>query len=120
MPDAFIKERLYFIIEHIEAISEYFSIIHHPSDFKSSFEGKKSFDAIAGKLLAIGEGIKKIEQKFPGFTKKNLTPDVEIIIRFRDFIAHHYEKLDFDIIYDICSSKLPALKKSIFDFLNRA
>ena len=70
MPDAFIKERLYFIIEHIEAISEYFSIIHHPSDFKSSFEGKKSFDAIAGKLLAIGEGIKRSNKSSPDSLKK--------------------------------------------------
>ena len=119
MPDPFIIERLEFITEHRKAITEYFSLIHQANDFRSSSEGKKSFDAIISRLLAIGEGIKRIEKKEPGFTERNLTQDVEIIIRFRDFIAHHYEKLDTDIIYEICNSKIPPLKNAVIHFLTK-
>ncbi len=117
MHDPFVVERLQFIADHIGAISDYFSIINSPTDFVVSSEGRKSFDAIISRLLAIGEGIKKIEKKNPGFTEKHLTPDVEMIIRFRDFIAHHYEKLDLEIIYDICTGKIPELKTSVNFFL---
>jgi uncharacterized protein with HEPN domain len=61
--------------------------------------------------------VKKIDKNQPGFTENNLTADVDIIIRFRDFIAHHYEKLDTEIIYEICSIKIPELKNSITDYL---
>jgi len=39
-------------------------------------------------------------------------PDMEWnkIIRFRDFISHHYEMLDFEIVYEICKDYLPALE----------
>ena len=32
------------------------------------------------------------------------------IIRFRDFISHHYEMLDYEIIYQICNEYLPQLE----------
>lgn len=39
-------------------------------------------------------------------------------ICFRDFISHHYEKLDTDIIFEICQNDIPILKQKIITFLS--
>jgi uncharacterized protein YutE (UPF0331/DUF86 family) len=35
------------------------------------------------------------------------------IIRFRDLISHHYEKLDTEIIFEICSEYVPRLERKM-------
>jgi uncharacterized protein with HEPN domain len=39
-------------------------------------------------------------------------PEIEWnkIIRFRDFISHHYEMLDYEIVFEICEDYLPKLE----------
>ena len=51
------------------------------------------------RLQLIGEIIKKISDQQPDFFEKALSFDTNNIIRFSDFISHHYEKLDTDIVY---------------------
>ncbi|MBN2394954.1 MAG: DUF86 domain-containing protein [Candidatus Atribacteria bacterium] len=29
------------------------------------------------------------------------------IARFRDLVSHHYEQIDYEIVYDICKNHLP-------------
>jgi uncharacterized protein with HEPN domain len=29
------------------------------------------------------------------------------IIRFRDFISHHYDKADHEVLFDLCKNDLP-------------
>lgn len=31
------------------------------------------------------------------------------IARFRDLVSHHYEQVDYEIVYDICKNHLPKL-----------
>ncbi|WP_319575453.1 HepT-like ribonuclease domain-containing protein [uncultured Desulfobacter sp.] len=31
----------------------------------------------------------------------------------RDIVSHHYEKVDHEIIFDICQNHLPQLQKTI-------
>jgi len=98
------------ILDHILVCNKRFSEIHNPSDFISTDNGKTLLDAIVTRLQAIGENLKNI------FRKHNLLeenyPDVEWnkIIRFRDFISHHYEMLDYEIVYEICKDYLPRLE----------
>ena len=40
------------------------------------------------------------------------------IIRFKDFISHHYEKLDTNIVFETCKNDLPILKQKIQTFLS--
>ena len=117
MPDRFIVEKLEYILEHAEKISVYFKGINDPQDFRSSGEGDLKLDAITARLNALAENFKKIEKLQPGFTSKNITAGVEKIIKFRDFISHHYEKLDNVIIFEICRDKIPALIIEVKNYL---
>jgi uncharacterized protein with HEPN domain len=117
MLNPFVKEKLENILDHAETISVYFKEIHQPADFKTLPEGKKSFDAIMSRLQALGENFRKIEKLQPGFTQEYIHADVEKIIKFRDLISHHYEKLDIDIIYETCRDKIPELLSSVKNFL---
>ena len=33
------------------------------------------------------------------------------IARFRDFVSHHYDQVDHEIVYDICKVHIPELKR---------
>ncbi|MBX2889379.1 MAG: DUF86 domain-containing protein [Saprospiraceae bacterium] len=35
------------------------------------------------------------------------------IIRFRDFISHHYENADHEVIFDVCQNNVPDLHAKI-------
>lgn len=61
--------------------------------------------------------MKYIEKVDKNFLNNKCDIDPVSIIRFRDFIAHHYEKTDNEIIYDICTEHLKYLKQKISDFL---
>jgi len=118
MLNPFIKEKLEYILDHTEAITLYFTTIKQPVDFTNLPDGKKSFDAIISRLQALGENFKKIEKLQPGFTEEYISIEVERIIKFRDLISHHYEKLDNDIIFEICRDQIPGLIFSVKKFLN--
>ena len=34
-------------------------------------------------------------------------------MRLRDIVSHHYEKVDHEIIFDICENHLPKLRETI-------
>ena len=105
------------IILHINVVTEYFSSIQYPSDFKNTKQGQLLLDAILMRLQAIGETVKKIIKIEPGFFD-TLSYDTNTIIRFRDFIAHHYEKTDSEIVFDICKCDVPLLQHKITQALN--
>ena len=75
------------------------------------------YDSIIARLQPIGENIKKIEKIEPGFIKKNLQLNPDGIIRFRDLIAHHYELLDYQVIFTICNKDIPQLELLIRTYL---
>ena len=116
MPDLLIKERLEFVEENIEVIQSYFSTITVADDFYSS-EGSMAFDAILMRLQVLGENIKMINKKDQTLFLK-IEEEVSSIIRFRDLISHHYEKLDTDIVYDVCTQYIPRLKQQIEELLD--
>ena len=118
MLNPFIKEKLENVLDHILTIAVYFTDIRQTADFTILPDGKKSFDAILSRLQALGENFKKIEKLQPGFTKENISKDIEKIIKFRDFISHHYEKLDIDIIFEICRDDIPELTIAVKKFLH--
>ena len=51
------------------------------------------------RLHAIGENIKKIKKLNESLFSEKLNFDTNIIFRYRDFISHHHEKLDVDIVF---------------------
>ena len=110
MSDELYVYKLEIILDHIHVVQKRFINISTPSDFVATEEGRILLDAIVTRLQAIGENCKSI------ITKKSLNttnyPEIQWdkIIRFRDFISHHYEMLDYEIVFEICKNYIPVLE----------
>lgn len=118
MHENIIHDRLIAIKEHIGIIERRMKGITKPSDFRTK-AGGIMFDAILMRLQALGENIKKIDELRPGYLDETLVINVDNIIRFRDLISHHYEKMDSEIIYNIVREHIPVLKSAIKEHLKR-
>jgi uncharacterized protein with HEPN domain len=111
-------EKLQFILESLSIIEERMLLIKKDSDFVDSKNGLLILDAITMRLQAIGDSFNQIKKKNEELIDEQLQIDVDPIIGFRNFISHHYELLDYQIIYKICINDLPPLKKSVESYLN--
>jgi uncharacterized protein with HEPN domain len=113
------KEKLQFILESIIIIEKRMLIIGKDDDFISSDKGVTILDAITMRLQAIGESFNQIKKEDEP-TLEKLQIDADPIIGFRNFISHHYELLDYQIIYKICIKDIPSLKSAIENYLNNS
>lgn len=102
-------ERIALILQVIGMIEKRMLSINTAEDFVSSEEGLIIMDAIAMRLQQISETVKKIHKKQPDLLP-SVGVDVKAIIRFRDFISHHYDEADYEVLYDICKNAIPVLK----------
>ena len=75
--------------------------------------GKTIMDSICMRFQFIGENLKNIEKPDNKFLTTNIELDLSPVMQFRDLIAHHYEKTDYQIIYDTCKHHLPQLRNKI-------
>ncbi len=114
----FVIDKCELIYESIKQIEYYIEGIHAANDFRKNAETFGKLDATMMRLQVIGENIKKINKLDPNFFSETIVYDTNSIIRFRDFISHHYEKLDTDIIFEICKIDIPVLKQKIQNFLS--
>jgi uncharacterized protein with HEPN domain len=117
MPDEIILENLRLISESLELINARFQKITHPDDFVSNENGVIILDAISMRLQVVGELLKKIDNKDKLFLKAY--PEIQWghIMRLRDIVSHHYEKVDHEIIFDVCQNHLPKLQVAIHRML---
>lgn len=106
------------ILDHINVCEKRFSEIQTAKDFVDSDYGNILLDAIVARLQAVGENIKRLLKHNTTLEKKYSNIEWEKIIKFRDFISHHYEKLDYEVVFDICEIDLPLLKEVIIAELN--
>lgn len=113
MLDETLKYTLETILAHISICEARFSKINLPEDFVATEQGNLLLDSIVTRLQAIGENIKNITKKYPELLEKHPEIEWNKIIRFRDFISHHYEMLDYEIVFQICENFLPQLHKII-------
>jgi uncharacterized protein with HEPN domain len=113
MSDEIIHENLLLISESLDVINKRFSNINTPDDLVMDDYGVTILDSIAMRLQVVGELLKKIDKENSGFLKKYKEINWENIMRLRDIVSHHYEKVDHEIIFDICANHLPKLKKTI-------
>lgn len=117
MPDEIIMENLRLISESLDLIDTRFQKIKHPDDFVSNESGVIILDAISMRLQVVGELLKKIDDKDKLFLKAY--PEIQWgnIMRLRDIVSHHYEKVDHEIIFDVCQTHLPKLRTAIHRML---
>jgi uncharacterized protein with HEPN domain len=117
MHENVIHDRLQRILESITLIKERTAKVAKAKDLVRPEDGAMLVDSIALRLQVIGEHVKKIDTIDSTIFPEKLQIDPDPIIRFRDFISHHYEKTDYEIIFDIINSNLPELEMKINSYL---
>ena len=118
MPDFVILDRFHRILDSIDLIKRRTEKVHKALDLVRPEDDSFLLDSIALRLQVIGEHVKKIDKLDATLFPEKLNLDPDPIIRFRDFISHHYEKTDYEIIFDIITNNLPELETKIIQFLN--
>ena len=113
MSDKALLASLDFILESIGIIAERFENIGQADDFVKTSQGRTYYDAILMRIQTIGEKLKTIHQKNPKLFEKYSEVSWNEIIRFRELISHHNEKLIHEAVYDVCKFDLPVLKSAI-------
>lgn len=111
MYNEIVLARLYTCLDHINAIIKYFNAIQQDS---ISFQNDElHYDAILMRLQALGENLKRIDKKHPEVIVDLGYTEIDDVIRFRDYVSHHYEQLETEVIFDICKNKIPVLENCI-------
>ena len=108
-----IIDSLDLMAESIHLVQERFSRIHVPDDFALTPEGVTLLDAISMRLQVIGESVKQIQKTKPSFLQRYAEIEWDKIARFRDLVSHHYEHVDYEVVYDICNVHIPKLDEVI-------
>lgn len=116
MLDVVIRDSLETVLDSLNIVLDRFKKIKSADDFIDSDEGLLVMDSISMRLQLVGEKIKKVDQKSPGLLEKfGILPYP--IIRFRDFISHHYDKADHEVLFDLCNNDLADLKNKVIQIL---
>ena len=117
MPEQKLADDLLLMLEHIDITISYFEEIKTPDDFIITKNGNAFLDAIIMHLQVTGEILKRCyTENIPIFSPHTSVPWDEII-RLRDLISHHYDKLQHDIVFDICKNHVPTLKITLEEIL---
>lgn len=108
-----LRNDLLLVSEHISEVLSYSAEIKTPEDFAATKQGRAYYDAILMRVQVVGELLKR------SYTENTsvFVPHAEIpwneIIRMRDLISHHYDKLQHEVVFDLCRTELPKLQKAI-------
>ncbi len=73
------------------------------------------FNATLTLLMAVGEEIKKIDKNI---LETQLNVDWQKLKDMRNFLAHDYRGVDYDIVFDVVKVKLPKLSEALITFLH--
>lgn len=101
------------LIEAIASVLKRTCNIQRADDFLLSENGCILLDSVCMKLIAIGEGVKKLD-KITGKSLLNNYPDVDWkgVMAMRDIIVHHYFEVDVDVVFQTIVEDLPVLKET--------
>ena len=119
MSESEIADILDLILESVHMVQERFSRITVPEDFVSTPEGVILSDAISMRLQVIGESVKRIQKIDSLFLVSYSEINWDKMARFRDLVSHHYEHVDYEIVYDICKNHIPRLRNAIQKMIDR-
>lgn len=102
------------LINSCELITERFTGIENADDFLSSKWGMTILDSICMQLVALGQGIKNLDKNTDGklLVKYDLI-DWKGSMGMRDIISHHYFDVDYEVVYDVCKTKIVPLKETL-------
>lgn len=102
-------------IRHLEVWNEHLTDVN---DLLSSPDGMKTLAANCMLIEAIGEGIKRIDER----TNHQLLPHRpeipwKAVKGMRDHIAHGYFDINTDLVWDVVKNDLPELRDAIDYFI---
>ncbi len=117
MYNEIVLAKLYTCLEHIDAIERYFEGAQNPEQFVN-LKGGLQYDATLMRFQALGENLKRISQKHSFVITDLAYPEIVDVIRFRDYVSHHYEQLEHEVIFAVCAIKIPELKSCISNLIN--
>lgn len=109
-----IKDLLESMIDAIDIIQHRTMDIEQADDFLLSPDKMFVLDGVCMKLIFIGESIKSIDKLSEGvlFLKYPLIP-WKSIMKMRDIIAHHYFKIDAEVIFETIKKDLNPLREAL-------
>ena len=119
MPDPLLADNLRGILDSIELITVRFARVDQVDDFVKNTGGTLLLDSICMRLQVIGELVKKIHKNNPEILSAYPQIEWSNIMKLRDIISHHYDHIDYEVIYDICKNHIPPLKKNIQQISNK-
>ena len=72
-------------------------------------------DAVCMRLLALAESVKGLLAQRPDLPEE--MPDIpwREIAKFRDKMAHHYEGIDYDVVWEIVEADIQPLYQAILE-----
>jgi uncharacterized protein with HEPN domain len=102
------------ILWSLEKIGKRFALIKTSDDFIKNDEGLEKLDSICMQLINIGEALKQID-KLTGstFLDNYAGVDWKRAKGMRDIITHHYFDIDAEIVFSVCSERLPEMEKVV-------
>ena len=109
-----VKPHLAFILDTLGVIKE-----NTPDDLDTFMNDRNAQDATLMRLQDIGEQLTRIRDQFPEFYEQNQDDSWHKLIGLRNIISHGYREIDFAIIWEIISTKLPEFTKHIEKVANK-
>lgn len=80
-------------------------------------EDKRSENAVAMSLIAMGEMVTVLHHKYPEYLIKHKHVPWQYMRGMRNIIAHGYFELDFEVVYETAVNSIPELLGQIEDLL---
>ena len=71
------------------------------------------------RLQVVGEMLKKMSKIDKSLLENYPEIEWDKIVRLRDIVSHHYEKVDHEIIFDICKNHITRLKSTMHEILKK-
>jgi uncharacterized protein with HEPN domain len=114
-----VEDQLLQIRESIHNLEVWNGTLNSIDDLLASPDGMKTLAADCMLIEAIGEGIKRIDER----THQELLPHRpeipwKAVKGMRDHIAHGYFDINTDLVWDVVKNDLPALKDAINYFID--
>jgi len=92
--------------------------IKQPEDLVANEAGQEKLDAICMQLIAVGEALKQIDKITRGsLLPKNRGVEWDKAMKMRDFIAHHYFDIDYEVVFLVCKTHVPIMAKTIRELI---
>ncbi len=61
--------------------------------------------------------LRRLKKYKKGFSQDELKLDINSIVRFRDLVSHHYDLLDYEVIFNICKAEIPIVTTAVKKYL---